>query len=212
MLNYYDILNVPYTATIGEIRISYRKMAKRYHPDLSPDKSGAAKFKLITEAYQVLGNHSLKTCYDQKIMSKKLHFEGNNSYIIIPRKRVRFASSFKNLAESGLLAQKRLKRQDRLQSFGYDVSITIKAHENKRGVAVNIPLPAKGICYVCYGAELTCYLCEGMGKYSFVGDLGLTIPANMKHNSVFEINISKYQPSKEAFFTMKLLKILIDIL
>ncbi|MGJ3247453.1 MAG: DnaJ C-terminal domain-containing protein [Elainellaceae cyanobacterium] len=64
--NYYQILGVPRDVTVEEIKKSYRKLARRYHPDLNPgDKAAEEKFKDIGEAYEVLSDPSRRVKYDQ---------------------------------------------------------------------------------------------------------------------------------------------------
>ena len=55
--NYYDILEVSKNATADEIKKSYRKLARKYHPDVNPgDKEAESKFKELSEAYAVLSD------------------------------------------------------------------------------------------------------------------------------------------------------------
>lgn len=69
--DYYKILGIPSFATIEEVKIAYRKQAKKYHPDLHP---GETKFeeliKEINEANEVLGNKDEKYAYDQYLLDK----------------------------------------------------------------------------------------------------------------------------------------------
>jgi curved DNA-binding protein len=64
--NYYDILGIPKTASVDEIKQAYRKLARKYHPDLNPGvKSAEEKFKDIGEAYEVLSDAGKRSKYDQ---------------------------------------------------------------------------------------------------------------------------------------------------
>ena len=53
--DYYEVLGINRSADEKEIKRAYRKLAKKYHPDMNPgDKQAEQKFKEITEAYNVL--------------------------------------------------------------------------------------------------------------------------------------------------------------
>jgi molecular chaperone DnaJ len=64
--DYYELLGVPRKAAVKDIRAAYRKLARKYHPDLNPgDKSAEEKFKQIQEAYEVLSDTKKRQMYDQ---------------------------------------------------------------------------------------------------------------------------------------------------
>jgi molecular chaperone DnaJ len=64
--DYYELLGVDRKAGTDEIRSAYRKLALKYHPDRNPDnKEAEAKFKAISEAYDVLSDEKKRHLYDQ---------------------------------------------------------------------------------------------------------------------------------------------------
>ncbi|MCI8436765.1 molecular chaperone DnaJ [Oscillospiraceae bacterium 44-5] len=64
--DYYEVLGLSKGASEEELKKAYRKLAKKYHPDVNPgDKDAEAKFKEINEAYGILSDPEKKTRYDQ---------------------------------------------------------------------------------------------------------------------------------------------------
>jgi len=64
--DYYELLGVPRKASAKDIRNAFRKLARKYHPDLNPgDKAAEEKFKQLQEAYDVLSDSKKRQMYDQ---------------------------------------------------------------------------------------------------------------------------------------------------
>ena len=64
MKNYYEILGINENSSQDEIKKAYRKLSKKYHPDVNPQ--GEEKFKEISEAYEHLGDPQKKTTIRQQ--------------------------------------------------------------------------------------------------------------------------------------------------
>ncbi len=63
--DYYEILGIDRNATKEEIKKAYRRLSKKYHPDVSDDPDAAEKFKEVTEAYEVLSDDKKRANYDR---------------------------------------------------------------------------------------------------------------------------------------------------
>lgn len=77
--NYYTILGVKNTASLEEIKLAFRKLAKKYHPDKNQEnKSTEAFFKEVQEAYAILSNNEKRRKYDQKFSYSSRYQELRN--------------------------------------------------------------------------------------------------------------------------------------
>ncbi len=63
--DYYEVLGVARDATSADIKKAYRKLAHKYHPDVSSDPDGEARFKEVAEAYSTLKDDEKRAAYNQ---------------------------------------------------------------------------------------------------------------------------------------------------
>ncbi len=85
MTNYYEILEVGENASQEVIERVYKLFAKKYHPDVNPDnpKEAEEKFKLITEAYEVLSDEFKRKEYDERLKAQRMIDAQANSSILM---------------------------------------------------------------------------------------------------------------------------------
>ena len=63
--DYYDTLGVEPGAGEAEIKTAYRRLARKFHPDVSKEEGAEEKFKAVNEAYEALRDPEKRTAYDQ---------------------------------------------------------------------------------------------------------------------------------------------------
>lgn len=63
--DYYSVLGIPRTATADEVKRAWRKLARKYHPDVSKEADAGARMSELNEAYDVLGNADKRATYDR---------------------------------------------------------------------------------------------------------------------------------------------------
>lgn len=78
--DYYEVLGVNKSSAQAEIKKAYRKLVKKYHPDVNSEDGAEEKFKEVQEAYEVLSDDSKKSAYDQYGHSATQGFNGGAGF------------------------------------------------------------------------------------------------------------------------------------
>lgn len=156
--DYYNILGVDRNATKDDIKKSYRKLSKKYHPDLNPDNpQSEEKFKEVTEAYDVLSNDDKRSQYDTYGSVNNNNFNSGFNMDDIFSSFGDIFGSFTNQRN-----QKRTKK-------GRDLRVNVKIDLNGIifGTTKKIKYFRDNSCSSCLGKggtnETTCLPCQGRG-------------------------------------------------
>lgn len=159
--DYYDILGVKKDASQEEIKKAYRRLARKYHPDLNPgNKSAEQKFKEINEAYEVIGDPKKRAEYDQ--FGRVPPFEGGEGFEWFRPFDFGFGEDmFSDLFGRRYVEEVPLRGPDLVTP----VDITLE--EAYKGVTKPITITREIPCSACNGTgaegSQTCPNCKGTG-------------------------------------------------
>lgn len=164
--DYYEILGVSKTASQDEIKSAFRKLAKKYHPDVSKEENAAEKFKEAQEAYAVLSDEDKRKKYDQFGHSAFTNSQGGFSGF----EGFDFGSMDDILDEflHNMGFNTGRKRGPRRES-GSDLlyRMTISFDEAVHGTKKDIKVEVEDECDECHGeggfGSHTCPECKGSG-------------------------------------------------
>ncbi len=180
--DYYEILGVGRSASDIEIKKAYRRLARKYHPDLNPnDKAAEAQFKEISAAYEVLSDPKKKTQYDQFGFAGDRPPGGGPGPDQGPNASGGFegfdfsdfgGGSFRDLFQNIFGGAAARAASAAGPERGEDLLYTMKVgfEDAIRGVQTKIRLSRKVACPACSGsgsksgAPKTCPTCRGTGK------------------------------------------------
>ncbi|MBI2130182.1 molecular chaperone DnaJ [Candidatus Woesearchaeota archaeon] len=170
--DYYDILGVSKSAGKEEIKNAYKKLAKKYHPDLNKDSNATEKFKEINEAASVLGDDSKRAQYDQfGTTGEQPGQQGFSGFDFSDFMSGNDEGSFgfDSIFEGFFGGNRRRQRKQRGADLRYDMEIELE--EAAFGAAKQIIIPRLEQCEHCNGtgAEhgsdiITCHECGGRGN------------------------------------------------
>ncbi len=160
MADYYEILGVPKTATKDEIKRAYKNLAKKYHPDLNPEKKEAEhKFKEINEAYAALSDDQKRANYDRygsaESQQQYSHgFEGGRDFS-------GFQDIFEQFFDMGGRGGKRRGRDVKYE-------LELNFHDACFGTEKKVKVTKMDRCESCDGlggtGEIQCATCHGSGQ------------------------------------------------
>jgi molecular chaperone DnaJ len=174
--DFYEVLGVTKTATVDEIKSSYRKAALKWHPDRNPENKHEAeiKFRECTEAYSVLSDQEKRQIYDTYGHAGLSSAAGGMDFngTIFQDFHDIFGDFFGFEDILGGSSRRGRTRSQRGADLRYDMTLTFE--EASAGVSTKIKLPKQELCAACHGTGAktgtgasTCQTCGGRGQLAY---------------------------------------------
>lgn len=168
MKDFYEILGVERSSTQMEIKKAYKKLAKKYHPDLNPgDKEAENKFKEVNLAYEVLSDENKRANYDrygEAGVDGNFQSSGFGGFGDI------FSDIFDIFSGSGFQRESYSRKDMPMKGEDISVELNLEFRESMFGVEKTVSVRRKEKCRKCDGTgsekgfeKHTCEKCHGTG-------------------------------------------------
>ena len=214
--DYYSILGLKRNTSQQEIKQTYRRLARKYHPDVNPgDKSAEAKFKQINEAYEVLSDKKKRQKYDkygdqwqhadqfaqaERQQARSWDFSsgrggGSSSFHFAGGDLDSLFEEILGTGRAGAFRQRVQPRPRRGQDLETPIEVTLEEayHGTNRTISLQVEEP----CSTCHGSgqiqNALCSTCRGSGVVSRIKRLEVKIPPGVNNSSRVRI-AGKGQP------------------
>jgi molecular chaperone DnaJ len=213
--NYYELLGINKNATEKDIKQAYRRMARKYHPDVNPgDKTAEARFKEINAAYEVLSDKEKRAKYDK--YGDKWQYADQfekaggqpqaHYYEYSPGEDTSFRfgediGDMDGIFEELLRGRGRTgaysRRQQPRRGQDLETSVEVTLEEAYGGTSRTVSLQVEEPCPTCKGTgriqNVACSTCRGAGAVANIKRLEVKIPAGVNTGSRVRI-AGKGQP------------------
>lgn len=167
--DYYTVLGVSRNASKNEIKSSYRKLARQYHPDVNKEPGAEQKFKEISNAYEVLSDEEKRSLYDRYgEAGVKGAAQGTGDF---SNPFDLFESLFEGMGGLGGMGGSRASRNRPMQGDDERYNLVLKFKEAVFGIDKDIEITRLENCNTCDGSgakpgtvPTTCGTCRGQGQ------------------------------------------------
>lgn len=172
MRDFYEILDIEKDASIDDIKRAYRKLAKKYHPDLNPDDSEAEQsFKEVSAAYEILSNQEMRDRYDKYGHAGVDPQSGAGNFGDFGDI---FGDIFDVFGGFGSRSGRTTRRNGPVRGADLEQRITIEFEEAVFGVEKQVQVRRYETCTTCEGTgakpgtdKKTCNKCNGSGEVRY---------------------------------------------
>jgi molecular chaperone DnaJ len=180
--DYYEVLGVDKNVSDEDLKKAYRRLAKKYHPDANPEnkKEAEAKFKEVTEAYEVLSDKQKRQMYDQFGHNGPSGFGNQGGYYSYTGSGFNgfdfgdlggFGDIFSSIFGGAAGGRSSRNPNSPRQGANLQTNIEITFEESYLGVEKEISISRNEKCDTCHGDGAkpgtnidTCHVCHGTGQ------------------------------------------------
>lgn len=169
--DYYEVLGLSKGCSEDEIKSSYRKLAKKYHPDLNKEPGAEEKFKEVQEAYEVLSDSKKRQTYDQfghAAFDQNGGASGFNGFNNFQDMDIDLGDIFGSFFGGG--RRQNARRTGPMKGNDSFISIKISFMDSVNGKKIELPITFDETCSACSGTGaqtpndvVTCTNCNGTG-------------------------------------------------
>jgi len=179
--DYYDILGVSRDASDADIRKAYKRLAKKYHPDISTDPNAEEKFKEVQEAYSVLSDKQKRQAYDSfghgfegfKGFQRGRGFQGFEGFSGFDFDFSDIFDAFTGGGFSDVFGERFRRESGPKRGSDIKVTLSVSFEEAAFGTEKEIVVERRAECSACHGKGYTkesdiqtCPICHGSGRVS----------------------------------------------
>jgi DnaJ-class molecular chaperone len=211
----YEVLGIKRDASEKDIRSAYRRLARKYHPDVNPgDKTAEAKFKEINSAHEVLSDPEKRKKYD------KYGDQWEHADQIEEMQRQQSAGDYFRRTQRGsgdagfdfdsedlgdmfgnIFRQRPRRQPAKRKGEDIDYGVELTLEEAARGTTRMLSMQVPETCKVCGGtgqvAGATCHVCQGLGSTIETKRIEVKIPSGVQEGSRVRI-AGKGQPGSNG--------------
>jgi len=174
-MDLYDLIGVARDAQLEEIKRAYRRLARRYHPDINPgDRAAAVRFRVVADAYEILADPERRRQYDTNGLTATV-VEGTATFgfegfdFSVESASGPSASTFGDLFADVIHESVGRAADADVDGADLHASVSLSFEEAVRGTQASVPVARRNMCSGCGGAgavpvaETTCPACRGTG-------------------------------------------------
>jgi molecular chaperone DnaJ len=183
MRDYYEVLGVAPDAKAADIKRAYRRLARRYHPDISGDERSTS-FREVARAFEVLGDPERRRTYDAALRESVI---GARPDWLADEVHVDFPSV------ASVLDRMRHSFFGAASAIRLSAEVELTAEEAFWGTSVPLQIPLRQTCGACGGRgevwEQWCLDCQGDGEVAAPHPMRLRVPAGVRPGARFRFSV-----------------------